>query len=106
MKKPSVGQLKELFEFYYEYDDLVTIKNHIEYVINNIDSENYDIVSHDKIHEQEMDNMKFCGCGCILAKNEYKYDDWIAPYIEKCGDKTFIGYSLYEEHDEPKLYYV
>ena len=22
------------------------------------------------------------------------------------GDKTFIGYSLYEEDDEPKLYYV
>ena len=26
-------------------------------------------------YEQEMDNMKFCGCGCILAKNEYKCDD-------------------------------
>ena len=24
----------------------------------------------------------------------------------KDGDKTFIGYSLYEEDDEPKLYYV
>ena len=35
-----------------------------------------------------------------------KFFDWIAPYIEKCGDKTFIGYSLYEEDDEPKLYYV
>ena len=35
-----------------------------------------------------------------------KFFDWIAPYIEKCGDKTFIGYSLYEEYDEPKLYYV
>ena len=22
------------------------------------------------------------------------------------SDKTFIGYSLYEEDDEPKLYYV
>ena len=35
-----------------------------------------------------------------------KFFDWIAPYIEKDGDKTFIGYSLYEEDDEPKLYYV
>ena len=22
------------------------------------------------------------------------------------GDKTFIGYSLYDEDDEPKLYYI
>ena len=35
-----------------------------------------------------------------------KFFDWITPYIEKGGDKTFIGYSLYEEDDEPKLYYV
>ena len=35
-----------------------------------------------------------------------KFFDWIAPHIEKYGDKTFIGYSLYEEDDEPKLYYV
>ena len=35
-----------------------------------------------------------------------KFFDWISPYIEKCGDKTFIGYSLYEEYDEPRLYYV
>ena len=28
------------------------------------------------------------------------------PHVEKDGDKTFIGYSLYEEDDEPKLYYV
>lgn len=35
-----------------------------------------------------------------------KFFDWIKPYIEKYGDKTFIGYSLYEEDDEPKLYYV
>ena len=35
-----------------------------------------------------------------------KFFDWITPYIEKYGDKTFIGYSLYEEDDEPKLYYV
>jgi hypothetical protein len=35
-----------------------------------------------------------------------KFFDWITPYIEKDGDKTFIGYSLYEEDDEPKLYYV
>ena len=75
MKKLSVEQLKELFEFYYEYDDLVTIKNHIEYVINNINNENYDNISHEMLYEQEMDNMKFCGCGCILAKNEYKCDD-------------------------------
>ena len=35
-----------------------------------------------------------------------KFFDWITPYIEKCGDKTFIGYCLYEEYDEPKLYYA
>ena len=35
-----------------------------------------------------------------------KFFDWITPYIVKDGDKTFIGYSLYEEDDEPKLYYV
>lgn len=35
-----------------------------------------------------------------------KFFDWITPYIEKDGDKTFIGYSLYEEYYEPKLYYV
>ena len=35
-----------------------------------------------------------------------KFFDWITPYIEKDGDKTFIGYSLYEEDCEPNLYYV
>lgn len=76
MKKLSVEQLKELFEFYYEYDDLVTIKNHIEYVIDNINNKNYDNISSQEIlYEQEMDNMKFCGYGCILANNEYKCDD-------------------------------
>ena len=75
MNKLSVERLKELLEFYYEYDELVMIKNHIEHVINNINDKNYDAVSDEKIYEQEMDNMKFCGCGCILAKNEYKCDD-------------------------------
>ena len=72
MEKLTIEQLKELLEFHYEYDDLVTIRNHIECVIENIDNGNYDAVSDEKIYEQEMDNMKFCGCGCILAKNEYK----------------------------------
>ena len=31
MYKPTIEQLKELLEFYYEYDELVMIKNHIEY---------------------------------------------------------------------------
>ena len=75
MSKLSVERLKELLEFYYEYDDLVTIRNHIEYVIENIDNGKYDNISDEKIYEREMDNMKFCGCGCILAKNEYKCDD-------------------------------
>ena len=35
-----------------------------------------------------------------------KFFDWISPHVEKDGDKTFMGYSLYEEDDEPKLYYV
>ena len=75
MDKLSIELLKELLEFYYEYDELVMIKNHIEYVINNINDKNYDAVSDEKIYEQEMDNMKFCGCGCIIANNEYKCDD-------------------------------
>ena len=75
MDKLSIELLKELLEFYYEYDELVMIKNHIECVIENIDNGKYDNVSQEPIYEQEMDNMKFCGCGCILAKNEYKCDD-------------------------------
>ena len=35
-----------------------------------------------------------------------KFFDWITPYVKKYGDKTFIGYSLYDEDDEPKLYYI
>ena len=70
MEKLTIEQLKELLEYHYEYDDLVTLRNHIEYVIENIDN-----ISHEVIYEQEMDNMKFCGCGCIIANNEYKCDD-------------------------------
>ena len=73
MNKLSVERLKELLEFYYEYDELVMLKNHIEYVINNINDKNYDAVSDEKIYEQEMDNMNFCDC--VFAKNEYKCDD-------------------------------
>ena len=51
MDKLSVELLKELLEFYYEYDELVMIKNHIEYVINNINDKNYDAVSDEKIYE-------------------------------------------------------
>lgn len=32
--------------------------------------------------------------------------DWLSPYVETSADKTFIGYSLYEEDSEPKLYFV
>lgn len=32
--------------------------------------------------------------------------NWISPYVEKSNEKTFIGYSLYEENNEPTLYYV
>ena len=32
----------------------------------------------------------------------YKDSEWIVCK----NDKTFIGYSLYEEDDEPKLYYI
>ena len=51
MDKPSIELLKELLEYHYEYDDLVTIRNHIEYVIENIDNGNYDAISHEKIYE-------------------------------------------------------
>ena len=33
------------------------------------------IMFHMSQYKQEMDNMKFCDCGCILANNEYKCDD-------------------------------
>lgn len=33
--------------------------------------------------------------------------DWIRPYIESgSGANELIGYSLYEEDEEPKLYYL
>ena len=44
MDKLSIELLKELLEFYYEYDELVMIKNYIEYVIENIDNGEYDNV--------------------------------------------------------------
>ena len=75
MKKPTIEQLKELLEFHYEYDDLVTIKNHIERVIENIDNGKYDSISNWLKYEQEMDNIKFCSCGCIINSNEYQCDD-------------------------------
>ena len=75
MYKPTIRQLKELIEFYYEYDDLVTIKNHIEYVIDNINNRNYDNISNWLKYKQEMDNIKFCNCGCIITNNEYQCDD-------------------------------
>ena len=75
MYKPTIRQLKELIEFYYDYDDLVTIRNHIEYVIENIDNRKYDNISNVVKYEQEMDNIKFCNCGCIINSNEYKCDD-------------------------------
>lgn len=30
--------------------------------------------------------------------------DWVMPYLDKC-EGEFIGYSRYEEFDEPKLYF-
>lgn len=75
MEKLTIEQLKELLEYYYEYDELVTLRNHIECVIENIDNGMYDVISNEKIYGQKMDNMKFCGCGCIIANNEYKCDD-------------------------------
>ena len=75
MKKLTIEQLKELLEFHYEYDDLVTIKNHIECVIENIDNGKYDSISNEIEYEQEMDNIKFCNCDCIINNNEYQCDD-------------------------------
>lgn len=32
--------------------------------------------------------------------------DWVKPYVDSRGqEKTYIGYSIYEEDDEPTLYY-
>lgn len=31
--------------------------------------------------------------------------DWVKPYVDTCG-KTFIGYFLYEEDEEPTLVYA
>ena len=75
MKKLTIEQLKELLEFHYEYDDLVTVRNHIECVIENIDNGNYDDISNWLKYEQEMDNIKFCNCGRIINNNEYQCDD-------------------------------
>jgi len=36
-----------------------------------------------------------------------KFMDWIKPYIKHgSGRREFLGYSLYEEAEEPKLYYL
>lgn len=36
-----------------------------------------------------------------------KFFDWVSPYVEQnCDDKTFLGYSLYEECNIPDFYYV
>jgi len=32
--------------------------------------------------------------------------EWIAPYAEQNSEKQFIGYELYEECDEPTMYYL
>lgn len=33
--------------------------------------------------------------------------DWISPYVDlRPGERAFIGYSLYEEDEDPKLYYA
>ena len=90
MDKLSIELLKELLEFYYEYDELVMIKNHIECVINNINDKNYDAVSDEKIYEQEMDNMKFCDCGCIINSNEYQCDD--------CEEGLWQAYKVSNQH--------
>ena len=75
MKKLTIEQLKELLEFHYEYDDLVTVRNHIEGVIENIDNGRYDNISNWLKYEQEIDNIKFCNCGCIINSSEYQCDD-------------------------------
>ena len=75
MKKLTIEQLKELLEYHYEYDELVTLRNHIECVIENIDNGRYDNISNWLKYEQEMDNIKFCNCGCIINNNEYQCDD-------------------------------
>ena len=75
MYRPTIRQLKELIEFYYDYDELVTIKNHTEYVIDNINNRKYDNISNVIKYEQEMGNIKFCSCGCTIPNNEYQCDD-------------------------------
>ena len=72
MEKLTIEQLKELLEYHYEYDELVTLRNHIECVIENIDNGMYDNISNWLKYEQEMDNIKFCNCGCIINNNEYQ----------------------------------
>ena len=50
----------------------------------------------------------------LIARSDFKnyngevnkFFDWLKPYLEKEFDKTFIGYSLYEEATEPTLYYL
>ncbi len=53
MKKLTIEQLKELLEFHYGYDDLVTVRNHIKCVIENIDNGRYDNISNWLKYEED-----------------------------------------------------
>ena len=60
------------------YNSHINFLNNLERVNdyckqNNITIEQY--LQGEWKYKQEMDNMKFCSCECILAKNEYKCDD-------------------------------
>ena len=61
----------------WNYNSHVNFLNNLERVNeyckqNNITIEQY--LQGEWKYKQEMENMKFCGCGCIIAKNEYKCD--------------------------------
>lgn len=71
----------------YYHQPMVTRKLHFDGI-----SKNYSLCSRSDIKNYE---------GEIEA-----FFDWVKPYVETSGAKTFIGYHLYEEEEEPTLVYV
>lgn len=65
--------------------------------------------SHSKFWRKDKINKRAClsvRCSFKNYDNEVNlFFDWIRPYVPERGEKTFMGYSLYEEDENPRLYY-
>ena len=110
-------------------DNVINILNYM-LGMDDVELEDFEIPSHSLFKTDRWDSMLRSGSYyntvklfeyndtsenyCLVVRSDFKnyqgeigkFFDWITPYIEKYGDKTFIGYSLYDEDDEPKLYYI